>query len=395
VDTVTDQSDFKAKILDKLPDYERTIRKLRELILANLVMIGEIPSPTFNEENRSQFLKRRFAEVGLQNCSTDEAGNVLGILPGSLGKRNILLVAHTDTVFSEKIDHTISVGPNEVVGPGVADNSLGLSVIASLPDILDRLGIQLKSNLVLMGAAQSLGRGNLEGLRFFLSNTEIPIHYGVCVEGAEIGRLSYSSVGMLRGEIVCMVPEEHDWTRMSYTNAIITLNEVISNIVSIPLPKRPITSIVLGSIRGGHSFNTIATTAALRFEVRSESEKIVREISERLEEIIAEVSAHSSIEVNMDVVAVRKPGGIKFSHPLCKTSREIMKSLDIETNIIPSISELSALIYKEIPSITIGMTNSEHLRQPNESIYIFPIYRGIAQLIGILTSIDEGFCDAD
>lgn len=393
--TIENQADFEDQVLDKLSGYQSTARELTELILANLVMIGEIPAPTFSEDHRTLFLKRRFGEVGLQNCSTDEAGNVLGLLPGKEGKRNILLVAHTDTVFSEKVDHTISVGPNEVVGPGVADNSLGLAVIASLPDILERLNIHFDSNLVLMGAARSMGRGNLEGLRFFLSNSEVPIHYGVCVEGAQLGRLSYSSVGMLRGEIISMVPEEHDWTMMSYTNAIITLNEVVNKIVQIPLPKRPRTSIVLGSIKGGHSFNTIATTAVLQFEVRSESEKTVREISDRLEEIVAEVSAHSGIEVNMDVVATRRPGGIKFSHPMCKTSREIMKAMDIETNIIPSISELSALINKDIPAVTLGITNAEHIRQPNESIYIYPIYRGIAQLIGILTAIDRGFCDED
>ena len=48
-----------------------------------------------------------------------------------------------------------------------------------------------------MGSARSLGRGDLEGLRFFLDNFKKPITAGVCIEGVKLGRLSYSSIGIV------------------------------------------------------------------------------------------------------------------------------------------------------------------------------------------------------
>ncbi len=238
------------EIKERLKEFRSAAESVREILLANAVMVAEIPAPTFREAQRVRFIEDRFSECGLQNCSTDEVGNGFGILNGDPGEKQILLVAHADTVFDEKADHTIAMLSDRMTGPGVGDNSLGLAVLASLPILLEKLQIRLKSNLLLMAASRSLGRGNLEGLRFFLNNNRQPIASALCVEGVKLGRLSYSSIGMLRGEINVHVSEMYDWTRFGAAGAIITLNDVINKINRIPLPKRPKTSIVLGTIEG-------------------------------------------------------------------------------------------------------------------------------------------------
>ncbi len=380
-------------ILKKVPGFEKKIRSMDELLLANLVMINEIPSPTFNENYRSEFLINRFSEDNLLNCSYDEVHNALGILPGKPGDRNILLTAHLDTIFDEKIDHTISIQPNYAKGAGVGDNALGVAVLATIPKILENLGIELKSNLILMGSSRSLGRGNIEGIRFFLDNTDLDIDAGIIVEGVKLGRLSFSSIGMVRCEISAEMTEEYDWTRFGAIGSIVTINEIINKILEIPLPKRPRTSIVLGSIRGGNSFNTIPTSANLRFEIRSESGNMVKNLRDEIESITAEMSSHTGAECSFNVFAEREPGGILFNHPLSRSARLIMSKLDIKPRISPSTSELCAFIDKKIPALTIGITNGENLNQEDEVIEIEPIYKGLAQLTGIILSLDEGGAD--
>lgn len=381
------------EILHSLDDIEETIRELREIVLANLVMIGELPAPTFKEEHRIEFLMNRFKETELDRTSIDEVGNGIGLLEGEKGDEDILVVAHTDTVFNEKVDHTLEVQPNEVTGPGVADNSLGVAVLATLPSFLEKLDIKLNKNLILMGATRSLGRGNLEGLRFFLSNVKRPIEVGVGLEGVELGRLSHTSIGMLRGEITAEVPEEYDWSRFGAASAILTINEVINRINEIRLPQRPRTSIVMGSIEGGTSFNTTALHATLRFEIRSESDEMVEDISQIMKEIVAEVSSRSGDTIELDIFAEREPGGIPFSHPLVRRTREIMDELNIESRPGPSTSELSAFIDHDIPAITLGLTHGDHIHESDESIKIEPIYKGITQVIGTLLAIDGGYCE--
>lgn len=382
-------------ILDLLPEIKRKAEELKEILLANLVMIGEIPAPTFDEEQRIEFLINRFKEADISKNSVDEVGNGIGILEGKQGDKNILVVAHADTVFDANVNHTIQVESDKITGPGVADNSLGLSVMASLPLFLEELDIELENNLILMGATRSLGRGNLEGVRFFLSHFDRPITAGLAIEGIELGRLSHTSIGMKRGIIHCEVPETYDWSRFGDASAILTLNEVINRINKIKLPQRPRTSIVMGSIKGGTSFNTIALNADLRFEIRSESSEMVYEIHHTLQEIIAEVSSRSGDSITMDVFAQREPGGISFSHPLVRKTRQAMNKLGVEPHPGPSTSELSALIDHEIPSITLGVTHGDHVDETTQSIEIEPIYTGIAQIIGTLLAIDGGFDEED
>ncbi|NKB25767.1 MAG: peptidase dimerization domain-containing protein [Kiritimatiellae bacterium] len=383
-------------ILDQLATYKAGSETLRETILANLVMVGEIAAPTFQEQEKLQFLLQRFSEAGLPDASSDEVGNSVGLIPGKGGdKKNILLVAHADTVFAEEVDHTVTVHPDRVIGPGVGDNSLGVAVLASLSNLIEKLDLEFDSNLILMGASRSLGRGNLEGLRFFLENNTLPIQAAICLEGVQLGRLSITSLGMLRGEITCRVPNEYDGSRFGAAGAIFIMNEVINGLVEIPLPKRPKTSIIMGSIQGGTSFNSIAQSVRLRFEIRSESAQMVRDIRQHVENIIAKVTSETGTEINLDIFAGREPGGLELAHPLAHGTRAIMERLNIESRIAPSMSELTALIDRNIPAVTVGLTWGEHLNEPNESIQVEPISTGIAQLIGILMAVDRGFCHAD
>ncbi len=395
IDKVVTQMSYETfeDILAALPSMRDTVAGISELLLANLVLIGEIAAPTFSEQRRVEFLKDRFIESGLLECSIDEKNNIYGMLPGEAGKEHILVVAHLDTDFPEETDHTITVRTDSVIGTAVADNSLGIATIATLPIILERLGVRLKSNLILMGAAQSLGRGDLAGLRFFLANKAFPIKAGIGVEGVQIGRLSHTSIGMLRGEITCTVPEEYDWTLFGKTGAILVINEVINHIVEIPLPGRPQTVIILGSISSGTGFEKIPTESRLQFEIRSESAEMVTNIRNRIEEITLEVSERTNTNIQVDFFARKEPGGIPFSHPLCRQTRKIIQSLDVEPQISPSVSELSAFIDHQIPAIAIGITRGERLHNEKELIQIPPVFTGIAQLVGLLLAIDGGFCD--
>lgn len=379
-----------------LPELETQLKKYRELLLANLVMIGEIPSPTFNEERRIEFILNRFDEAGLTDSSIDDSGNGVGILTGKADKDKrgaILVNAHADTIFSAKTDHTMEITSDTITGPGVADNSLGLAVLATLPYILEDLDITLNNNLILLAGVKSLGRGNLEGIKFFLENSPFDIQNAICLEGIQLGRLSYSSIGMFRGEIMCRVPESYDWSRFGDASAILTLVEVINKINDMRLPRRPRTSIRLGLISGGSSINTIAKDATLGFEVRSESQKVVEEAAETIQDIVMEVSSKTGDQVELDIFAKRTPGGIPYAHQLTGCARTVMESLGVEPRLAPSISELSALIDKKIPALTLGITLGERAYKTNETIQIEPIYKGLAQIIGTLKAVDGGYCE--
>ena len=173
------------KLLKEIPKLIKNLRENRETYLTDAVLLGEIPAPTFDEQDRIRLVLDRFRENGLDDPEIDEFGNASGIIPGTEGGSSILVMAHADSVFSSETRHVLNVGSDTISGPGIADNAIGMAAVVGLPKLLGRLDIKLKDDLLLLINTKSLGRANLEGARGFLETKQRPIRAGICVEGAE------------------------------------------------------------------------------------------------------------------------------------------------------------------------------------------------------------------
>lgn len=366
-----------------------TIAAYREVILANLVMLGEIPAPTFHERERIDFLRQRFTESGLQNVSYDEVGNGAALLPGTEGGRNILVTAHADTPFPASVDHSLSLYPERVIGPAVADNSLGLSMIATLPMVLELLDIRLRSNLVLVGAVRSLGRGDLGGLRFFLANSGLPLDAAIAVEGVELGRLNYASMASIDAEIRCHVHSDSVGEGDSRSSAVYVLNRVIQRLCDLVPPQ----DLVLGAVEGGTAFKTQARSASLRMELHQASNRQLEELGHGIDALVEETAAETGAEVRFEIMARSNAGGLDPQHPLVQQARAIIEALGVEPSKGCCSSTASCFIDRGIPGLVIGITRGRHLNEADEEIAIEPIFKGVAQLVGVLLAIDGGCCD--
>ena len=381
-------------LLDQIPERIKKISEKRDSFLTDTVLLGEIPSPTYGEDERIRAVVDRFRENGLSSPNIDEFGNASAHLPGTEGQSSILVMAHADSVFSREVRHEIQVGSGHMSGPGIADNALGLAAMIALPRLLDDLGIRLRDDLILVANSRSLGRANLEGASGFLETMSLPARAGICVEGSTLGRLSYSGLGTLRGEITLQVPSDYDWKRFGASGAISHVTGLINQIREIPIPKEPKTQLVFGGLRCGSSFNTSPKQGTLRFEITSEDDDIIGQMEDQLNEICEQFSAETGTLVSMEVVAKRQNCSIPFTHPLVKTTRSIMQEAGITPKVDPSTGDLNALILSGLPAVTLGLTTVENLREINETVLLHPLYAGMTQLVSLIQAIDQGICDS-
>lgn len=355
-------------------------------------MAGEIPAPTGHERRITRFLSDRFTECGLDNISLDQAGNVAGVIPGKTGRRNLLVAAHVDKIWAETADHTVSVGVGRMSGRGLADNSLGAAVLATLPLILDELGIELDSNLILLGTTRSFGRGNLRGMRFFLENAEWEIHSALCLEGIDLGRLSFSSLGMARGEITVeqssVLDEESDGGHPA--EVVEVLSELVRAMLEINQREGQSTRVLIGSIEAGSGHSVPPRSGVIRFEIRSLNAGRVARVEKEIVALVESLSSRSGISAVIEMIAHRQPGDLGANHPLVKEARETLNVLGVESRVEPSVSELAPLLEKRIPSLTLGVTRGENRHSPQESILLDPIFDGLAQLVSVLQFMDAG-----
>jgi acetylornithine deacetylase/succinyl-diaminopimelate desuccinylase-like protein len=379
--------------LDNLSDIVNKIRNVRDIIITNTVLIGEKDAPTFKEKARADLFQERLTQFQVDECSADSYQNPLGIIRGiTKDKPPIFVVAHLDTIASNPGYYNYTVRKNMIQGQGVEDNSIGVGVLMSLPRIFKELDLQFQSDIVLAGVIQSLGKGNLRGIRHLLKTWEGPIRGAVCIEGVELGRLNYYSEGMVRAEIECKTCLPAAVENANHINAILIVNEIINKILELRLPQKPLTKIVFGKINGGYHHGREAFEAGIGFEVKSDADDIVKELMDDIKEIVESLSRIYEIDLKLKIISNLSATGLKFNHPLVKAANAVMKQLNLEPKSESCESELSIFLSKSIPAVTLGVTHHK-IHGNKTGVEIEPIFKGISQIIGVIQAIDNGVCD--
>jgi tripeptide aminopeptidase len=380
--------------LKLIPEFVSIIKSIQETIITNIVLIGQTPSPTFRERKRTAVFLERLTDYQVDECTTDGYGNPIGIVRGSSARKPpIFVVAHLDTHHKSENEFNYEVGSNFIKGPGISDNSLGVAVLASLPEIFRQLDLKFESDIVLAGVIQSMGNGNLRGIRHLLKTWSTPIRGAVCVEGVELGRLNYYSAGMIRIEIECRIGTTDGWERTFRPNAILVLNEIINQILELKLPQRPRSRVIFGKISGGFKHGIIAYDAKLGLEIQSDTDEMVKSIYRDIRDIVEGTGHEYGVEMNLKTISNVNAVKLNYNHPLVKTTGKIIHALDIKPVSDHSESELSIFLSKNIPAVTLGVTSGANYHLDTATVEIEPIFKGIAQVVATIMAIDSGVCD--
>ena len=380
--------------LNNLPAFVDTIKSIKETIITNIVLIGQVPSPTFKEKRRTSIFMERLAEFHVDECTTDGYRNPIGIVKGtSETKPPIFVVAHLDAIWGTDIDHYFTIKENSITGAGIMDNSIGVGVLVSLPEIFRKLNLRFESDIVLAGVIQSIGRGNLRGIRHLLKTWATPIRGAVCIESYELGRLNYYADGMIRCEVDCNISTTNGWEHKFKPNAILIINEVINQILKLRLPQKPRSRVIVGKTSGGFKHGMIAYDARLGFEIQSNSDKMVKSVFNNIKDIVEGIDHEYEVELKLKTLSNISAARLKFNHPLVKSTVAIMKKLDLTPVSEPCESELSIFLSRKIPAVTLGITRGENYQKINAMAEIEPMFKGIAQIIGVIMAIDNGVCD--
>ncbi|MEZ4578042.1 MAG: hypothetical protein R2875_08535, partial [Desulfobacterales bacterium] len=240
------------------------------------------------------------------------------------------MVAHLDTFMGAEIDHNYVIAKNTITGPGILDNSVSVGVLASLPVICRHLNLRFESDILLAAVPQSIGKGNLQGIKHLIDTWDGPIRGAVIMEGEKLGRLSYYSEGIIRGEIVCNVTATNGWEHRYKPNAIIILNKVIDEILAMELPQRPLSRIIIGKIQGGFKHGVIAYDARLGFEIQSDSEEMVRRMHSELKDIVSGIGHENHVSLKLNIISNLTPAKLSYRHPLVKSTVVIMRTLGLK-----------------------------------------------------------------
>jgi acetylornithine deacetylase/succinyl-diaminopimelate desuccinylase-like protein len=260
--------------------------------------LARVPAPPFGEAARAEWLRARFAELGLEDVRIDSAGNVLGVRRGAERDRKfVALSAHIDTVFPAGTPLDIRQEGGKLYGPGISDNASGVTALLAVAAALGDSALGHAASLLFVGNVGEEGEGDLRGMRHLFSDPQWKgsIAHTLVVDGSGTDTIVTQALGSRRFEVTVRGPGGHSWSDFGAPNPIVILARAIAGFSRIQLPAEPRTTASVGVIQGGTSVNTIPESASARVDIRStsaeEMERLERALRAAVEKAVAEEAA--------------------------------------------------------------------------------------------------------
>jgi tripeptide aminopeptidase len=367
-----------------LAAYRREI----EAILNRIIGIQQIPAPTFAEDARAVYMETCFRELGLTDVTRDEFKNVYGRLPGthSAGRPALVISAHLDTVFNRETDLSIRRDGDVLYGPGIGDNSTGLAGLVVLAGSLIHHRLIPAADIWFVANAGEEGLGDLCGMRAVVDRFgSTPIY--LVIEGGLYGQLTHQAVGVRRYRIDISAPGGHSWGGFGAASAIHVLGHLIVAIDNLNVPHTPKTTYNIGLIDGGLSINTIASSAQLWLDLRSEADRELKRLIASLQSIVTAMNHDhaekgTGVSLTIEPVGNRPAGSIDRHSPIVTWAEAALLEMGCEhVRYIVSSTDANLPLSRGYQAVCLGLTQSGNSHRMDEYIDIKYLPAGLGQLL--------------
>jgi tripeptide aminopeptidase len=198
-----------------------------------------------------------------------------------------------------------------------------------------------------------------------------------------LGQVCHRGLGVLRFRVSAQTAGGHAWGNMGEPSAIHELASVISSLTTLPLPRKPRTSLNVGVIQGGTSVNTIASSACFEIDLRSEDHTTLTRLANRVKRVVKS-RVRPGVSMKVKSIGSRPAGGIRPSHPLVKLTLDTLAELNVRANLDIGSTDANSALSKGFPAVCLGVSYGGNPHTINEYIEIDPVQIGLEQFLQLL-----------
>lgn len=336
-----------------------------DAITEEQIRICSIPATPFGEQERAEYLRQKFSELGLSEVEIDEEGNCLGLLRGASLKPLLVVSAHLDTVFSEDDDFTVVKRDQKLFAPGIADDGCGLAALIAIAQVIQTERIPLEGSLLFVGTVGEEGEGNLRGVRhlFTKGRWASQVDAFLSFDGPGLDRITNRALGSRRYRIEFTGPGGHSWGDFGAPNPVHAIGRAISRLAGYPVPKDPRTTFNVGRIEGGTGVNSIPSRAAMEVDLRSAAEPELQRLDAFFRRAMRDAADEENgsrragnplLQLKLELIGERPTGETPGDSPLVELALEATRILGVEPRLDQSSTDSNLPISLGIPAITLG-----------------------------------------
>lgn len=364
------------------------------------IQISQIPASPFQEGERAQAMAGEFRRVHLQGVELDGIGNVLGWRKGN-SERTLVIAAHLDTVFPPGTDFTVRRSGKRILGPGLNDDTRGLTALLTIAEALDAAGIRTQRTLLFVADVGEEGLGSLRGIRHLVNEGKYrqSIDAFISIDGDGTNRVVNREMGSRRYKVTVTGPGGHSYLDFGRANPAHALGRIIALLGEMTPPAHPKTTYNVGRIGGGTSVNSIPFEAWLEFDMRSEDENTVIELEKQFLKLAQQgvdsenrlrAASGTSVKLNAERLAVRHAVTSR-NEILVSAAMEASRLLRMgEPELYVGSTDSNAAMTAGIPAITIdGGGRAGSLHSLEEWFEPEGAYKGIQKALLAVLGYDK------
>ena len=350
------------------------------------IQIQQIPSPTFAESRRADFVRARFVEEHLSDVTQDALGNVYARLAGKGDAAPLVVSAHLDTVFPAETRLEVRREAERIIGAGLGDNSLGVAALFGLVWLLRERRLALPGDLWLVANVGEEGLGDLRGMRGVVDRFGSHVCAYLIIEGMGLGHVYHRAVGVQRYRVTVRTAGGHSWSDYGQPSAVHEMAHLVTQLAAIKLPVRPRTTLNVGVIAGGTTVNTLAAEAWCELDLRSENDAALAVLVGQVEQLLAGAN-RDGVSVEVAVTSRRPSGEIALDHPLVRLAESCLHEQGLDANLTSGSTDANIPLSLGLPAVVLGVTTGGGAHSTHEFIQTEPLRQGMEQLLNFVSRV--------
>ena len=283
-------------------ELETYIRNSQEDLKQLIRDLCAIPAPSHHEEKRAAFCKKWFEENGGSGVEIDEALNVICPWHDTGDNDLVVIMAHTDTVFPDMEPMPFVEKDGMMYCPGVTDDTANLAVLMICARYLMQRDIPTEKGFLFVANSCEEGLGNLKGSRAVTAKYGKRMKEFITLDGTDLFSIVTRAVGSHRYRIEARTEGGHSFRDFGHRNAIQVLSSLVDALyqLTVPVEGDSHTTYNVGAFSGGTSVNTIAQSAEMLYEYRSDDSRCLAKMKAAFEETVARFTpADATLSVEM------------------------------------------------------------------------------------------------
>lgn len=336
------------------------IEKNREYIYETLKELCLIPAPSHKEQKRAEYCKTWLENQGADGVYIDDALNV--VFPYNCdGSNNItVFAAHTDTVFPDMESMPYLDDGEKIHCPGIADDTSSVVALMFMAKYFIENNIHSPNGILFVCNSCEEGLGNLKGVRQIFETYNSRVAQFITFDN-QLDTVADRCVGSHRYEVEVKTEGGHSLGDFGNDNAIAKISEIVTEIYKIRVPEKSgtLTTYNAGVISGGTSVNTIAQSANLLCEYRSDDRECLEIMEKKFAEIFDSVRTE---KVEVEVTRLGERPCMNIEQNKQNTLKEkvlpaIEETIGEKVKCVAMSTDCNIPLSLGVPALCVGTSN--------------------------------------